>query len=180
MTNDEPLTLRDIAQRASDRHGGVRGRELDRIAKRAGLTLSYTTVDKILNGTYLSRPKRETLDALAKLSGMSQEDVYRAAGEPLPLAPLADQLPEGADMLSAEQRSLVIGMVHQFAAMNRELEKARGGEGNVRAPSIDQAGVSPASDPDIEQVNGDPLTLDQLDAPHETRGGPEPGDAHQG
>lgn len=162
MTNDEPLTLRDIAQRASDRHNGARGRELDRIAKRAGLTLSYTTVDKILNGTYLSRPKRDTLDALAILSGTARDEVYRAAGEPLPLTSFAEQLPADADLLSAEQRSLVLRIVGQFAELNRELASERAGGEHVRSAPMNRAGVSPAGSDEtlISEHQGNVRALD--------------------
>src|SRR5665648_393357 len=94
-------SLRDIAQAASKRHDGAHGRRLGRVAEKAGLVLSYTTVDKILAGTYMSRPDTKTLDALSTLSGVPRAEVYRAAGEPLPLAPLAEVLPQDADLLTA-------------------------------------------------------------------------------
>ncbi|GAA3217879.1 hypothetical protein ACFP63_08870 [Oerskovia jenensis] len=125
MTNDEPQTLREVAQLASDRNGGARGRELGRIAEAAGLTLSYTTVDRILSGKYFSRPAGKTLEALATLSGVPLERVHEVAGVPLPLAPLAEQLPPDADSLSPEQRSVVLGAIRQFAELNRALESAR-------------------------------------------------------
>ncbi len=78
------LTLRDVALAASERLGGVRGRALDREAKKRGLTLSYTTVDKIIAGTYKSKPKPETLNALAELSGIGRDQVYEAAKVPQP------------------------------------------------------------------------------------------------
>ena len=85
-----PMTLLEIAQAASDNNGGARGRQLGRVAERKGLTLSYTTVDKILAGTYTSRPPRKTLEVLAQLSGVPVEKVYEAAGELPPQARLAD------------------------------------------------------------------------------------------
>ncbi|WP_284291130.1 hypothetical protein [Luteimicrobium album] len=120
-----PLTLRDVALRASERAGGLQGRALDREAKRRGLTLSYTTVDKIIAGTYTSRPTRRTLEALAELSGVPLVEVLLAAREPLPVQPLAELLPPDADLLSADQRRVVVDIVRQFARSNRELDEAR-------------------------------------------------------
>jgi hypothetical protein len=147
MTDDAPLTLREVAIEASRRAGGLQGRALDREAKRRGLTLSYTTVDRIIAGTYTSRPKSVTLEALAELSGIPLARVYDAAGLPMPLSPLAAALPPDADLLSAEQRRVVIDVVRQFAKQNRELDEARraqraGGE-HDSAP-INPAGESPA------------------------------------
>ncbi|MGX5360050.1 hypothetical protein [Kocuria sp. KH4] len=155
MTN-QPLTLRDIAQAASDRHNGARGRELDRIAKSRGLTLSYTTVDKILNGIYTSRPKRSTLDALAQLAGIPQEKAYEAAGMPLPQTRLQDQLPPDIDELRPDQRKMLIDLARGLLQQNRreqellrrlaQLEE-RGGNAVSTAP-ITHAGESPATDPE--------------------------------
>lgn len=150
----QPLTLRDIAQAASDRHNGARGRELDRIAKSRGLTLSYTTVDRILNGIYTSRPKRSTLDALAQLAGIPQEKVYAAADMPLPQTRLQDQLPPDVDELRPDQRKMLIELARGFLQQNRreqellsrlaQLEE-RGGNAVSTAP-ITHAGESPATD----------------------------------
>ena len=151
MNDDrKDLTLRDVALKASERVGGLQGRALGREADKRSLTLSYTTVDKILAGTYTSRPKRATLEALAELSGIPLERVYEAAGEPLPLLPLAEQLPPDADLLSAEQRRVVIDTVRQFAKVNRELAEARRGQevvGNAEHPApMNEAGETPAAD----------------------------------
>lgn len=123
MNNDKPLTLKDVAQAASDKHGGARGRELGRIAKSKGLKLTYTTVDHMLEGRYKSKPGRGTLDALAALSGLDRESVYEAAGVPLPLKPLADDLPPDADLLTGPQRRVVIDTVRLFAQQNRSLHE---------------------------------------------------------
>ena len=117
--NSTDRTLRDIAQLASDRLGGIRGRALDREAKRRGLTLSYTTVDKILAGTYTSRPTRPTLEALSELSGVSREKVFAAAGVALPQKPLAEQLPSEVDSLTPDQRRVVIDLARVFVKQNQ-------------------------------------------------------------
>ncbi|ASN39023.1 hypothetical protein CGQ24_08335 [Arthrobacter sp. 7749] len=131
--NSSTRSLRDIAQLASDRLGGVRGRALDREAKKLGLTLSYTTVDKILAGTYTSRPTRPTLDALAQLSEVEPSEVYAAAGVALPMKPLADQLPPDVDTLTSEQRRIVIDLARVFVKQNqheRELQLRLGSGSN--------------------------------------------------
>jgi len=124
-STEPPQTLRDVAIEASRRVGGLQGRALDREAKRRGLTLSYTTVDKIIAGTYNSRPSTRTLEALAELSRIPLEQVYAAARLPMPSRRLADQLPPEADLLDESQRRVVIDVVRVFAAQNRELHKAR-------------------------------------------------------
>lgn len=129
MNNDKPRNLRDVAQAASDRNNGARGRELGRVAKAAGVKISYTTVDDILEGRYKSRPGRTILDALVKLSGMKREDVYAAAGVPLPLRPLADDLPPDADLLDGAQRKVVIDTVRLFAQHQRALAELRAANG---------------------------------------------------
>lgn len=132
---NDGLTLREIAQLASDRNGGVRGRALDRAAKKAGLTLSYTTVDRILAGTYTSTPSRKTLEALAALANVPVDDVFRAAGVPVPLARFAEQLPPDADLLTGQQREAVLAVVRQFAAANRALREREDVMGNAEHPA---------------------------------------------
>ncbi|MDQ0756125.1 hypothetical protein [Arthrobacter sp. B3I4] len=118
-----PKTLKEIAQAASDNNGGARGRQLGRIAERKGLTLSYTTVDKIIAGTYTSRPSRKTLEALSRLSGVPVAQVYEAANEVPPQARLADQLPPDVDTLSPEQRKVIIDIARVFLKENRTIRR---------------------------------------------------------
>lgn len=118
---EAPRTLQDLARLASERHDGKRGRALGREAEKHGLTLSYTTVDKILSGTYTSTPKRETVDALAILANVPKSTAYRAAGLPLPQAPFADQLPPDVDTLDADQRRVLIEMARVFLKQNRRI-----------------------------------------------------------
>ncbi|MFJ2298106.1 hypothetical protein [Oerskovia paurometabola] len=150
MDNEPQLTLRDVALKASESVGGLQGRALDREAKRRGLTLSYTTVDKIIAGTYTSTPKRPTLEALAQLSGLPLEKVFRAANVPFPRRPLAELLPEDADLLSPDQKRVVIDVVRQFAKANRALESARQGTevvGSAQHPApMKETGETPAAD----------------------------------
>ena len=122
------LTLQDVARVASERNGGKGGRALQRIAKNKGLTLSYATVDRILAGKYESTPKRPTIEALAVLAEMPVEEVYAAAGLPLPMASLAEQLPDGSDNLSTQQRRVVLDVIRGFIRDNdrmAQLEQER-------------------------------------------------------
>lgn len=119
MQNSSPATLREVAQRASDRHDGKKGRGLAALAKQDGLTLSHSTVDKILSGTYFSTPGRKTIEALAALSGVPIADVYAAAGMPLPVGSLADLLPPDADLLTPDQRRVVVEMVRLLAQQQK-------------------------------------------------------------
>ena len=121
--HNRPKTLKDVAQAASDNNGGAGGRQLGRIAEKAGLTLSYTTVDKILAGTYTSRPGRRTLEALSQLSGEPLAVVYEAAQMELPQARLADQLPAEADNLTPEQRKVIIDLTRLFIRENRHIQQ---------------------------------------------------------
>lgn len=150
--NSSERTLRDIAQLASDRLGGIRGRALDREAKRLGLTLSYTTVDKILAGTYTSRPNRHTLQALSQLSGVGLDEVYHAAGHTLPQKPLADQLPPEADSLTPDQRRVVIDLARVFVKQNQR-ESALLLEANRRGIRDDQEHAE--ANPSGERVAGE-------------------------
>jgi hypothetical protein len=142
MNDDRPMTLRDVARAALDAHHGVSGRELDRLARKRGLSISYTTVNHLAAGTYKSRPSRNTLEALAELSGVPLAKVYEAAKVPMPMARLADQLPPDADLLSPAQREAVIAVVRQFAAANRALHEREDVMGNAEHPA-------PTSSPDI-------------------------------
>jgi len=118
-----PKTLKDVAQAASDNNGGAGGRQLGRIAEKAGLTIAYTTIDKILAGTYTSRPGKKTLEALAQLSGLPLTVVYEAAQMELPQARLADQLPPDVDSLTPEQRKIVIDLARLFVKQNRQYQE---------------------------------------------------------
>lgn len=148
------LSLRQIAQMASDNNGGAKGRELDRIAKSKGLTLSYTTVNKIIAGTYTSRPGQKTVEALAALAGVPLDQAYNAAGIQPPQASFAEQLPPEADTLTPEQRRVVIDLTRVFIKQNRlvhELRQEVVGHEERSAP-ITRAGESPAAKSHLQAV----------------------------
>lgn len=131
------LTLQDVARAAADKNGGKGGRGLKRLAEAKGLTLSYTTVDRILQGKYESTPQRQTIEALAVLAEMPLEDAYEAAGVPLPGASLAEQLPDGSDNLSTHQRRVVLDVIRGFIRDNdrmADLEQER----DARVPAREE------------------------------------------
>lgn len=174
-------TLRDIADLAVARNGGKGGRALGRAAEQRGLTLSYTTVDKIRAGTYMSTPSPKTLEALSVLSGESLRTVYDAAGLPMPRSSFADNLPPDADLLEPEQRKVVYDVVRALARQNKELHRLReateqrAGEGHdQRSASMNEAGAPPAQDKTRETPSVRPdherLTEDESTDPTEGSG----------
>lgn len=121
MSTNTTETLRGIAQLAYNRHG-YGGRQIGRVAESAGFTLAYTTFDKILKGTYSSRPQAKTLEALAFLADVPLSRVYAAAGEPYTSDKFADELPPDIDQLTSDQRNSLITVARAFLKANREIE----------------------------------------------------------
>lgn len=146
MSTDGPQSLREVAQAALDNNRGVSGRQLGELAKKKGLKIVYTTINHIAAGTYTSRPSKDTLHALAVLSGFSLDEVYAAAKMPAPMAPLRDDLPPDADLLQGPQRRLVIETIRLLAQQDRrlaeldvELEELRN---DARSAANSEAGES--------------------------------------
>jgi len=140
MNTSQHESLRDIALIAQERHDGVGGREMARIAEKAGKVISFTTFDRIANGTYRSRPQSKTLDALAYLAGVPEERVYNAAGRTYHATKFVDELPDEIDELTSDQREALIRAARAFLKQNdeikrleNELRKRRGNDqsGNV-------------------------------------------------
>lgn len=125
MSTSQNESLRDIALIAQQRHDGVGGRQMQRIAERAGKTMSPTTFDRIVAGIYRSKPQAKTLEALAFLAGLSEERVYEAAGRKYVAAKFADQLPPDVDELDQDQREALIYAARAFLKTNREIERLR-------------------------------------------------------
>lgn len=131
MTNE--LTLREVAKAILNKHA-VSGRELNRLAEKKGHRINYTTINSMAAGTYMSRPSKETLDALVALSDFTVEEVYAAAHRPVPLQPLAEVLPDGSDALLPGQREAVLAVVRQFIKDNERQEVGHGAAANTEAP----------------------------------------------
>lgn len=123
MSTSQNESLRDIALIAQQRHSGVGGRTMQRLAERVGLVMSPTTFDRIANGIYRSKPQEKTLQALAHLAGVSEERVYKAANRRYVSKKFADQLPDDVDQLNEDQREALIYTARAFLKSNRELER---------------------------------------------------------
>lgn len=121
MSNDGPLDLKGVAQAAFDNHPGISSRDLEMLAKQRGHKIVHSTLTKMQRGAYFSRPSKETLEALAFLADLPLDDVYEAAGRPMPERSLAEDLPPEADLLDGAQRRAVIEIVRQLALQNRRL-----------------------------------------------------------
>lgn len=122
MSTSQPKTLRDIALIAKDKHDGASGYQMERIAEDGGYRITFTTFNKIVAGTYVSRATRKTLEALAHLSGVPLERVYEVANQRHVADRFADQLPPDVDLLTEDQRNAVITVTRAFLKANRELE----------------------------------------------------------
>ncbi|QCR53245.1 hypothetical protein C1N80_06370 [Brachybacterium sp. SGAir0954] len=180
-------TLQDVARLAADRNGGKGGRALQRIAESRGLTLSYATVDRILAGKYESRPQRNTIEALAVLSELPLEEVYEAAGIPLPMAPFSEQVPEGADRLTVDQRRVVLDVIRGFvrdndrmADLERRIEDLAGDERDPDVPGgpVSDGATTRPSDRRLKLLSEDaPEGLKEMPyAADEQRPGDDPGE----
>lgn len=117
----QALTLRDLIDRALERHQVKHVSNLEVIAKRGGHEIVATTINGIRSGAYNSRPKRKTLEALAFLAGVVPEVAYEAADLPVPGPPFAEQLPEGVDLLSPREREAAIGVLRAMVDARRAL-----------------------------------------------------------
>jgi len=86
-------------------------RQMSFVAQKNGYRVTATTLNQIRNGSYKSKPSKETLVSIAWLAGVDEALVFAAAGQPVPGPPLADELPPGADLLSPKSRKAVVDMV---------------------------------------------------------------------
>lgn len=158
---DELRTLQDLARLASERHDGKRGRALGREAAKHELTLSYTTVDNILAGKYMSTPKRETVDALAVLASVPKETAYRVAGLPLPQAPFAAQLPPDVDTLDADQRRVLLDMARVLVKQNRRLhDLEREGDGSEHSATSMNRAEGNSAGSNVRRLHETPVYTD--------------------
>lgn len=85
-------------------------RRLAQLAQAHDLKLTYTTLHQMRSGKYKSTPRADTLKGLAWLAGVPTEVAFTAAGLPVPGPPIADELPDGADHLSAKSKRALIEM----------------------------------------------------------------------
>lgn len=157
--SSKALTLRDLVDRAMTRQRVTSGRALADRAKSLGHTLVHTTVNGIRGGTYRARPGVETVLALARLAGVSDEVAFEAAGLPVPGPRLADQLPPEADLLTQRERNLVIETIRVLALARKEV--VSDGKPQPRREATQQAGSAPRyeTDPDINRDGDGSLVL---------------------
>ena len=172
MTEHPRTTLQDVAKAALGAHPGVSGRELERVARKQGLTISYTTINGMAAGTYKSRPTRKTLDALAELAGYSREAVYAAAELPLPGPPFADELPPDVDRMQPHQRRAVIEVIRAFLA-DSEPQGARSYDGDPASDPASDAALSEAArtTPDRRPTRGQRRRADLDEVGEESQDG---------
>lgn len=128
MTED--LTLAGLIDLAFERHEVRSGAELERVAQGLGYKIVATTINHVRAGTYRPKPRKYTLEAIAKLAGVPLAVAYDAAGLPAPGPPFAEQLPDGVDYLSPAERDVVIRLLRLL------VERHETGEEGVFGPSL--------------------------------------------
>jgi hypothetical protein len=69
---------------------------------------------------YKSRPRASTIRAIAWLAGVTEDVAFKAAGQPVPGPPFADELPPGVDNLPPKARRAAIEMLRALVDLNRQ------------------------------------------------------------
>lgn len=100
-------SLVELLDAAAARHGGVSGRRLAQLAQEAGHDVTHATLNRIRQGTYLSRPSVASIRAIAYLAGVADDTAFAAAGVTLARAGEPYQAPVEADRLDDRQRKAV-------------------------------------------------------------------------
>lgn len=120
---DNPLqSLKELIDHATFRRS-TSGRQLGMMAREKGFAVTGTTINKIRQGTYHSTPSDETIRAIAWLAGVPEALAFRVAGQPLPGPPLGEELPPGADNLSAKSRKAVIEYTRVLIAHEKQIRE---------------------------------------------------------
>jgi hypothetical protein len=102
-------SLRELIDQAKIKHDTESLRELSRIGRLSGGTLSHGTLAAISKGTYkVPRPTDKTIQELADLAGVSFETAFAAAGLGTPPPKFADQIPDRFNELWPEHRDVVL------------------------------------------------------------------------
>lgn len=121
------------------------GRRLADMAQQAGFALASTTFNHIRAGRYKSTPTDETIRAIGWLAGVSDEVAFAAAGQKAPGLPLADELPPGADHLSAKARKTIIDLTRVLIEYEADNDNAQDQPRNHDTPTPLRA-VAPKGD----------------------------------
>lgn len=137
---NEPQSMQDLADLASAKRQ-MSVRQMSLLAKKEGLSITYTTLSQILAGTYKSIPRDSTIRAIAWLAGVSDEVAFMAAGQPVPGPPFAEELPPGVDNLPAKARKAAIDMLRVLVDMNKEV--VGNGDHPTHIVTEEQASVTP-------------------------------------
>mgnify|MGYP003575560750 CR=1 FL=1 len=135
---NQPKSLKELVELAIQRHDAS-GLALSQIAKKAGYSVTYTTLNAIRQGTYKYVPREPTLRALAWLAGVDASVAFMAAGQPAPGPPFAEELPPGVDNLSPKSRKIMIDLARVLV----DLEKAEDASNNAnqdQPTSVSDAG----------------------------------------
>lgn len=120
---NEPKSLPELIDLAMTAQAVNSGRELERKAKEANFKLVHTTINEIRRGTYKSDPSNETIRAIGRLAGVSDEVAFAAAGRRVPGPPFASELPPGIDDLSPNERRAAIAVLRTLVAQRQELNR---------------------------------------------------------
>jgi len=126
------LTLAGLIDLAFERHEVRSGAELERVAQGLGYKIVATTINHIRANTYKPKPRKSTLEAIAKLAGVPVTVAYESAGLPAPGPSFAEQLPDGVDYLTPNERDVVIRLLRLL------VERHEAGEEGLSGPSIGQ------------------------------------------
>jgi hypothetical protein len=114
-------SLIELIDQAAARHGGVSGRRLAELAQHAGHDISHATLNRIRQGTYLSRPSDASIRAIAFLADVSENTAFAAAGVVAPTG-VAYQAPPEAQRMNSRQRKAVTELIRAFAPAAREAD----------------------------------------------------------
>lgn len=125
LTVNEPKSLNELLDLATQRHGAESGRALERIARDSGYQIVHTTINAIRKGTYKSKPSDDTIRAIAWLAGVSDKIAFTAAGRRNPGPPFAEELPPGVDDLSPRERKAAIEILRTLVAQRQQINDAR-------------------------------------------------------
>lgn len=113
VMGDRDKSLVDLIDSAARRHDGASVRRLAELAQRAGHDISHTTLNRLRQGAYVSRPTDASLRAIAYLAEVPETAAFAAAGVRAPSAEQY-QLPVDAQRMSTRQRRALDELLRAF------------------------------------------------------------------
>ena len=93
-------------------------REIERLAAKAHLSMSVSTISRYLNGKHPRDPSLEVVQAFATVFGTDVNTILRDAQ--LPTVGKRFELPAEADRLDEEDRELVLHLVRHLASRREQ------------------------------------------------------------